>query len=140
MFYRKPFVILLGFGRVGMWRGFADFRLSPGFIPDADSDLGSLHCVDVVSVASVSKAYADSVFEDKMSRVGECLCMHRFPSNRPTTRRVRAGARAWPVRIVDSRQGNVIENGPIKSHRELQRSMSNWSSQAVIHPSARQAQ
>jgi hypothetical protein len=62
LFYRKPSVISLGVDRVGMWR-----LLILGDILDADSDPGSLHFMDVVSVACVSEAHAGSIFKDEVS-------------------------------------------------------------------------
>jgi hypothetical protein len=96
-----------------------EFRRPPWFILEVDSAPGSLHGMDVVSVSDVSEAHA-GLSKEEASVVGECQETHEEKGE------------GWCAAFAsgDSRQGNVIENGPIKSHRELQRSISNWSSQA----------
>jgi hypothetical protein len=79
------------------------------FVLEADSVHGSLHDVDLVSVAGISGVHAASIFKDDVGRVGECQETHEEKGE------------VWCLVLVSSfsKQGNLIENGPTKIHREL---------------------
>jgi hypothetical protein len=49
--------------------GLTDFRLSQWFIVDVDSACGSLHYVDVGSVANLSEEHASSRQHDKLPQL-----------------------------------------------------------------------
>jgi hypothetical protein len=56
--------------RLGKLMDLTDFRLSQWFIVDVDSACGSLHHVDVGSVAKLSEVHAASIFRVRISWVG----------------------------------------------------------------------
>jgi hypothetical protein len=66
------------------------------FMVGTDSDVGSLHHVDVGSAADITEEYAASIFRMKVIRVRRCSCMSRFWSNRP-----RVGRAGGPIGTVD---------------------------------------
>jgi hypothetical protein len=64
---------------------------------DINSELGSLHHVDVVSNAYLLGVYTDSIFRVKVRRVDQCSCTYRFCPRNPRWGKVGAGTWSGPI-------------------------------------------